>query len=232
MSFWFALITIVAIIIYRKKLSEKQQDKINRILAVVILIVMLAYRICVPVGYILIDHNEAYNWWVVLPNGLCGFTCMLLPISTLIKPRNNAAYHCFVYLALIGAVVTLIYPVEYYKNFNFFHPYAFFGMLYHGLALMLCILLIVTKSFRPNLRKWWVMPLSYALILIFGAFELFVLGIPHAMNLDRPLFDAMPILSSWYGCGICATLTAVLVAGIYELAHKKKNPTRYPRNSR
>lgn len=62
MSFWFALITIVAIIIYRKKLSEKQQDKINRILAVVILIVMLAYRICVPVGYILIDHNEAYNW--------------------------------------------------------------------------------------------------------------------------------------------------------------------------
>ena len=60
--FWFALIAVVAIIIYRKRLSEAKQDKINRILAVVILVVMLAYRICVPVGYILIDHNEAYNW--------------------------------------------------------------------------------------------------------------------------------------------------------------------------
>lgn len=216
-----ALITIITIIVYRKKLDIKTQDRINRCVAWAVLIVMTIYRLYIPIGYLIVDHNDSYNWWIILPNGLCGVTCMGLAIAAAIKPRNNITYHCFIYLVIFGTLLTLIYPVAYYKDYAFFHIYGFFGMLYHALSLLLCCLLIATKSFKPELKKWWVMPVGYAAIIIFGVIELYVMGIPEAMNITKPMIEQLPILSGWYGTGIAATLATLIFLLIYNLVSKK-----------
>lgn len=217
------LLTIIGtlIIIYKVK-SEKTKTYIITISAILLFIAISVNRISVTYMQV---KNDGDSWIRLLPNTFCGLASLLLSVTVLVSKKdnlkNNVVLHFVCYYGFFGAIASDIYP-DYLESQTFTDIRSLTGLLHHSLMLWLICCLLATKRIKPDIKKFICYPAGYAIVMILGVFEKYVLKFNHAMNIGSPLISSLPILTSWYIIGIVSTLGVFLIEFLYFYFSKRR----------
>ena len=205
----------------------KNYDKAFKILAILQLISIIVCRVTWTIRCIYIVPVESFNWWGLIPTTVCGMNSVILPLCILFGKKNNILLHYLVYSCILFSLITLIYP-SFITEEYLLEPDVVSSMLHHSFGMFLSMLLIKSKYFIPDIKKWWVFPVSYIIYMGIGCIEVYVFGLPEGMNITYPLFSILPNITSWWGIGILGTIYVVIFILIYNLITNKKDkkPTK------
>lgn len=182
----FIVITIASLILiklYAK--SEKAKFITVKVVAGILLASILWNRICICIS------NQ--QWKYILPNTFCGMNSLVLALTCLIGKKDNAVMHYVNHVALVGDILTLIYPDFIVQNPSIFYPNTISGLLRHSVALYLCILLLMLKWFVPNYKKWPNLVIGFLAYITVGAFQISVLGYSDAFYIYHPILPNTPL---------------------------------------
>ena len=210
-----AILTVVGLILIKK--FCKSQKLAILIAAAALLVVFIWNRLSLA-----IVEKDALK---LLPYSFCSLTSLLLSVLTLsMKNRNHPVFHCVLYLAILGPILTFIYPAFVIGiDASIFGMRTISGMLHHSLALFLAILLLMFGEFKPDWRKWWCLTLGLCVYATFGFFEIRALGFSNAMDLNAPFIPGT--FFWWYVVGPMVAIGIPLIVFCYEQIHKKLKKT-------
>ncbi|MCL2862092.1 MAG: YwaF family protein [Firmicutes bacterium] len=219
-----ALSLSIASLIVIKLFCKSQNSKniVINVVAVTLFATLIWNRLSVAI------LNE--NMHQLIPDSFCTISALLLSTLTLIlfKNRNHKIFHCVVYIAFIGGLVTIIYPVPAFANTGTIFEQRTFSMLvFHTLMSFLAVLLIVTGEFKPNFRNWWCMLLGMCAYLTFGHFLAHAFNVDIQMEIYRP-FVPNTILE-WYVVGPLSLVIMLIISISCEYLPKlRKNSDEIP----
>ncbi|MCL2540612.1 MAG: YwaF family protein [Firmicutes bacterium] len=206
-----SVVLTVAVLVLIKKFCKTDKSVKIAILAVagVLLAVFVWNRISLAV-----IEGDALK---LMPYSFCSMTTLLLALCTLfVKNKNHPVFHCIVYMAIIGPVLTLIFP-SFIIGLDPIRTYS--GMLHHSVALLLAILLIMYRQFRPDWKKWWALALGLCAYVTFGLFQIRALGFSDSMEINRAFVDGTFLW--WYVVGPMVVVGVTAIVFTYQLIEKK-----------
>ena len=215
---WFIL---GSVLIKKYVKNQKTLELIIRISGLLLLICVSTMRIGETIHF-MNKEPGIYHWYSVLPNSFCSFASFFLGIFSIFYKKDNIVFHFLIYIALIGGLIATVFP-EYLGEDGFFSLVGITALLHHSLSIWICIILLVNKQITPEYKKIFAFIIGFGIMLLLGAFELFVLKYPTSMNLDKPLSRAAGIISSWYFIYLGSTLLTLLFIFILRKIYKLPN---------
>ena len=148
------------------------------------------------------------GWDHFLPNTLCGVTSVTFSIAVLLGKKDSKIYHALWYLALVGGLATMVYPDFLPQNESFFYINTISGLIHHSIDVLLCVALVEFGWFRPELKNWYVFPLVFSEYIVWGLFDMKVIGVSDAMCINKSILSGTPI-NCWF---ILFVGTALVIA--------------------
>ena len=207
----FALISVISLPALKRFVTDKKKERtILRIAGIVLLICISVNRRSVTAAQIQKDP-EVYGWINLIPYTFCGFASLATAIAAIFGRDDNPAYHFLVWFGLAGGAASVVYPDFLFEQ-TFWDLRSFSGLVHHSVLLWICLFILLTGRMKPVMKKYVFYPAGFALMMLLGFFEIYVLGFPEAMNIDSPLLSSLPVLTSWYSLFI---LTSLLVLAVY-----------------
>lgn len=180
---------------------------------------------CVIVNRFMISgHKGSYIY--LIPDTYCGLSSFVLGLSLLFGKKNNIVFHFVCYVGFVGSVASLIYPDFLGQNESFMYPATITGLIHHSVMLMAITLMFITRYFVPTLKRFYVLPVGLAFMLVLGVFEIQVIGFPDAMQIKNPIIKGT-ILTWWFLASMLllvawATMAIYDYILIYRPKHLKK----------
>ncbi len=216
--FFVVAVTVSIFLLKKYKPSERAIRRILRIAALVHLGLIIFSRIAMTVWL--------EDWMSLFPDSFCSLSSVLLPIGMLFFLRKDGNYLHFIwYFALIGGVVTIVYPDFLSQDPSFFFPPTISGLLHHAMMAYNAILLVATGYFTPTLKKWYCLPLGGACVMTYGIFLLTALGEEDALHIETPLIEGTPL--TWYVVvAIALTFSFLLMLAVDYFRVWRKKPKR------
>jgi len=216
----FAIAAMAAGIILIKKYckSEKSIRLATYIVAGLMLASLIWNRVSLAVLGWGTEPSPDPDWRNVLPAAYCPFVGLVIPFCLLLFRKNwsHPIFHCLLYVAFIGGLVTLVMPATMIGNGDttIFATRTLSNLFYHGFAVFLPLLMLFTKTFKPNWRYWWAYLLGLCVQVTFGLFLMDTTGLYDAMFLTKPFVKDTPL--SWWLVGILSTVIFFIVSLSYE----------------
>lgn len=208
----FVLVAILTIILAKKYLkTEKQQTILIKVIAVMLFMSVIACRIGIAI------HN---GWKYFLPNTLCSLTSLLFSVIVIFGKPNMKIYHCLWYMALVGGIITLIYPDFIGQNESFFYLDTFTSFLHHSFCILLCVAMLYFNWFKPEIKKSYYFPMVFCLYIVWGLFDIKILKVHDSMSINYPLLSGT-CLNCWFILTI-GTILVVVFNLIIELIRSIK----------
>lgn len=128
----FIIISIVGLICAKKfAKTEKAQNIIIKITGIALFLSILASRLSIT----FCSSNP--QWHHMLPNQFCGMSSLVLSLAVIFGKKNNNVYHFVWFIALLGGILTMIYPDFLPQNPSFFYPPTITGMIHHSLSIVM-----------------------------------------------------------------------------------------------
>lgn len=150
----------------------------------------------------------------LIPNSYCGMSSLVLSLAILLGKKDNIVLHFVMYLAIVGGTLTMIYPDFIGQNQSFFFSMTISGLLHHTLMVYLFYLTIVTGYFQPTFKKWYALVIGGAAYLAIGYFLIYVVGLPDAMEIVRPLLSGT--IFYWYTLYPLFAIVYFGIVGLYK----------------
>ena len=200
--------------------NEKTLKIIIKISAAFLLIWILINRFSVTYAQIK-SAPDTHSWLNLIPYTFCGLASLVFSVSVLVGKKFEPVLHFIVYFGFFGGLASIIYP-DFLENQTFWDIRSFSGLMHHTVMVWLALLLVFTRSFVPNIKKWYCYPIGFSLMMLLGLFEIDALGFGHAMNIDSPLISDLPVLTSWYSVFFVSTAGVLLIELIWYLAGRKR----------
>ena len=226
--FVISTLLLVASLILIKRLVKNEKSKVLlvKIFAIILLVLILTNRIGYTIQYVVVEHREGYTWTYIFPETICAITAFGLSISSLFK-KDNWGLHAFIHLAIIGALIVHFYP-NFLDSQNLWEVGTITSLLFHTFMLFLAILLIITDYIKLSTKKWYIEPLTYMALICYGLFYINIIGpgivdIERILNINKPLVDSLPTLTSWWMIGIGYLLWTIVFLFIYDHLINKKS---------
>ena len=194
------VITIATLIlgkIYCK--TEKQQTVFIKIIARLILATVLGCRFAVA---------STKGWQFFLPNTICGITSFVLSLCVIFGKPNMKIYHGLWFLAMVGGLATIIYPDFIGQAQSIFYPATIFVFLHHSLCILICCAMLMFGWFKFDYKKSYVFTILFCFYIVWGLFDIQIIGADTAMCITRPLLDGTP-LNCWFILGVGTVLIFV-----------------------
>ena len=163
-----------------------------------------------------------YNWFMILPDSICGLTSLCVPIFVFAwrGKNNNHLIEAVFSISMLGCLGTIFYPD--YLNFQpLWQMRCWGGLIHHTLSGWICLAMLLKGKFTPSLKRWYLNPIAIIAIDAYGFFCLFVLKFSTCMNISSPLISDIP-LSNWWILSIGYALINTLFLLVWELTHRKK----------
>lgn len=217
---YLILFIILTIIIFKNVNKVKDMNKFYRIIGIILFILICINRFTATYQNVVVNKVDGYTWWNLLPNTFCGMTSFVMSLALMFGKKNNVVFHCVAYIGFIGGILTLLYP-DFLESQTFFDIRSITGLVHHTICVWLLPLFIKTGYMKPELKKWYIMPLGLSLYMSFGIFELDCLNMNKAMQINNPLISGVPI-TSWYSVGLVAVILEVIFLYLYEKKTKNK----------
>lgn len=222
------------------KLKAKDEKKINLILYIlsaILLVVIVIQRISIVYWGIhdgvvkdVFGEQRTYNWWMVLPDSVCGFTSLCVPIFVFAwrKKTSNYLIESVFTISILGSLGTVFYPD--YLNFQaLWQARCWGGLIHHNLSAWICMAMLLCGKITPTLKRWYLNPIAVLTMHAYGFFCLFVLKFCSCMNIASPLISGL-FISSWYFLIIAYIAANTLFLLILYLVkrHKQKKLEKAP----
>lgn len=216
---FFAILSILTIVLSKKFLkTEKSQAILIKVVAGLTLLTVILCRIGVVV-------NNGQGMKYFLPNTFCGFTSFVFSIVVIFGKPNLKSYQCFFYMAVVGGLATLIYPDFIGQNESFMYLPTITGFLHHSFCLLLAILMAIFGWFKPDFKTCYYFPMIYCTYIIWGLFDMTVIGVNNAMCITTPLLSGTPLY--WWFVLIVGSLLVALFSFVYQfVCNNIKNKNR------
>ncbi len=212
---------LVALLLFlSKKFFMKKLDLEIRILAIIWLLLGIGNRISEVYVHIYTLKEAFYSWKMLIPFSMCSIISIVFPIALLINKGNGKSLHFLVYIALFGSISTLVYPKWISLRPSFWNVEVLFGLIHHVMMLFMCLFLIITKKFKPETKNYYVFFLGYSIMILYGLFlytSIFnYTDKINITNINKPFFDKLPHLTSWWGLMLCLGAGLLIFLFIYE----------------
>ena len=186
-------IFILSIYLIKKYIkTERALRKTVTIVGIIYIIVLVWNRIVTSIYLV--------GWSHFLPNLYCGISGIALSISMIFLKKDHIAFHCIVYISILGGLLTMIYPDFIVKGSSLFFMPTISGLIHHSLLLFVPIMLIVMGYVKPNVKKYLVLPLGMSLYISLGVFQITVMGYEDAMYIFEPVLQNT--MFNWFGLAI------------------------------
>lgn len=199
--------------------TEKSQKIILKCIAGCLLIWILINRLSQ------VFRHSNTRWEQIIPDSFCGMTSLVLSLAVLLGRKNNNVLHFAWFLALVGAVITLVYPTfldqDPSATPSVFYLPTISGLLHHSLALVMVVALLLFKQLHITYKKWYCTLFGFTAYFTVGAFQMSVFGLSDAFHIVEPMLSGTP-LTAWviapiYLTGYCAVVLTI------ELIRKRNN---------
>ncbi len=135
-----------------------------------------------------------------LPGTYCGASSFALSLAVIFLKKDHKALHCLAYVGLLGGLLTLFYPDFIAQDISFFYPMTISGLVHHTIMVFLIILMIFTGYLKPNLKKWYLLPLGLSIYLTYGIFLITILKYNDAMLIFKPILSGTKL--NWFYIGM------------------------------
>ncbi len=211
-----SLLITVGIVIAVKKYakSEKLKTVILQSVALFLFVAVLINRLAV------VDNSN--NWLNVIPSSFCGISSFVLAFSILLTKKDSAFMHFIVYIAFVGAVITLAYPTFIAGAASLFYPLSIItGLLHHSITLLLVVLVFATGYFKPDIKKWYAVILGLTCYMTYGLYLYDILN-KRALSIGES-FEGIKGLT-WFNVGLIYLAAYTLFIVCYTFfAKNRKN---------
>ncbi len=205
-------IMITLFILIKKYVKEEKQVILSiKITGVALLIAIVWNRLSICLTR---DH------WNFLPDSFCGTTSLALSLSAIFLKKDHKIFHCVAYLGLLGGSLTLIYPDFIGQADSIFYPMTISGLIHHTISVFIVILMLKTGFLKPQLRKWYLLPLGLSGYMTYGIFLITVLNYDNALYIYEPILSGTKL--NWFVLGIIFLTMHAVFLTIWEYAQKYK----------
>ncbi len=206
-----------------QKVVKKDKTKllIVKISGIVLLIMILLNRITVTYYDVVINHREGYSFLNLIPGTFCGMASLITSLTIVFGKKDHLVLHFISYLGFFGGLITIFYP-DFLESQTFFDIRSITGLIHHALLVWLFLVTMQTKYFVPSIKKWFVFPIGFAIMMCIGAFEYDALKFDSAMQINKPLLSSLPVLTSWYVVGLAEAMGTIVLIILYEIIVNKK----------
>lgn len=203
--------------------SEKAKTILIKSIAGTLLVFILLNRFSIA----FVKNN---NPSLLVPDTYCGTTSLVLSIWVIVTKPNNKAFHFLWYMGFAGGFITLLYPDFLGQASSFMYLPTISGMLHHSVLLILCILMLQTKWFTPDLKNWYYFPIGMGCYTLYGLFIMDILSYDNAMCINQPILSGTPL--NWWFLTLLGTAVITALLLILELIKKrKKSKNTSPRSN-
>lgn len=218
------LVVVIAVgaaifLIVRKKYTKNERalSRIFRVLGCFLLFWIAVNRIS--------EIFRLHGWYYIFPNTFCGLGSFVLAFALIFGKKDNIVLHFIAYLTMFGGIVNLIYPYYVGQHHLFFYPSTISGLLHHTICVLIFVLMVYTGYMKPDIKKWYAIPLGLSTFMTAGVFELTVF-----LPLD-PMYDAMNIIVAivpdtiltWWFVGLGFMLAYVIFMVVWHFADRARN---------
>lgn len=170
------LVLGAAIILIKKYVKDpKQLSNLIRVFGLLLFASILWNRISICLYWD--GWQEQSTLWVfderwrkLLPDSFCGTSSLALSLIAIFGRRDNKALHCVAYVALLGGVLTLVYPDFIVQDVSLLFPKTISGLLHHTLSVFIVLLMLATGYLVPKINKWHYLPLGLCCYITYGLF--------------------------------------------------------------
>ena len=212
----FIILATVGIICAKKfAKTEKSQNIIIKLMGVALFLSIFASRLSITLC------TSKPQWHYMLPNQFCGMSSLVLSLAVIFGKKNNNVYHFVWFIALLGGVLTMVYPDFLPQNPSFFYPPTITGMLHHSLSIVMVVVLLIFNQIEISYKKWYCTIFGFTSYFAFGAFLIGALGYGDAFHIKTPILSGTP-LNAWVMAPIYVVIYGLIVL-IVELVRRKKN---------
>ena len=183
---------------------------------------------------------QNFNWWWNISFQMCAIMCwttiITLILSVFIKKQNRflqMLYNILFGCAMIGGILTFIYPDCLDSSFPFFHFVNIQTILVHALLIFVPIYLIKIKHFKVEIKNIWNVFVGYVYIGCIAMTASIISGNNFAYSLKFDLVN-LGLAFPWHLPILMLALTAfsALIYGAFELVYylRLKNTNKICKN--
>ena len=195
--------------------TERSQKIILKSIAGALFVWILINRLSQVFRY------EQVRWEQIIPESFCGMTSLVLSLAVLFGKKDNYVYHFTWFLALVGAVITLVYPTFLSQGPTVFYLPTISGLLHHSLALVMVVSLLLFNQIFITYKKWYCTLFGFTTYFTIGAFQMSVFGFSDAFHIVEPMLSGTK-LTAWVVAPIYIIGYSVIILIIELLRNSKK----------
>ena len=195
--------------------SEKSQKIIIKSVGLALFLSILASRLAITFC------SSSPKWHYMLPNQYCGMSSLVLSLAVLFGKKNNNVLHFVWFIALLGGILTLVYPDFLPQDPSLFYPPTITGLLHHTISIIMVVILLMFNQIHITYKKWYCTIFGFTCYLTFGIFLISALNYSDAFHIFTPILGGTS-LTVWVMAPIYLVLYTSIVLTI-ELIRKHRN---------
>ncbi len=208
------LATISLILIKKYVKSEKNQKILIIICAVIHFSLVVWNRLAV--------REYDLNILMLLPTTFCGTTSFVFPFCIVFCKKDSKILQFISSCAILGGVLTLIYPDFIGQDKSIFYDKTISGLLHHVFLVFNFILICMLGHFKPSMKNWNSLVLGLCCFMTYGIFSITIIGNSDAMVIYNPLIEGT--IFNWLFTGILFIILYTICLLVYErIAFKKED---------
>lgn len=218
----FIILTVTGVIFAKKYAkSEKSQNIILKTIATILLLAIVTNRLSI------VFKSGTADWKQIIPDSYCGMSSLVLSLAVLVGKKNNNVLHFVWFMALLGGVITMIYPDFIGQSTSVFYLPTISGLLHHSISIALVVLLFLFNQIHITYKKWYCTVFGFTSYITLGAFLIGALGKSDAFHIIEPLLEGTP-LTAWGVMPIYIVLYGLTILAFemvrkYSKRHLNKN---------
>ncbi len=208
------LLSFTSIFLVRKygKKNEKVADIAIKVSGILLLVAVTWNRLAC--------NEYSLNIFKLLPTSFCGTSSTVFAFTLIFAKKDAKIFNFIVYCAFLGGTLTLIYPDFIGQDASFFYDRTISGLLHHSLMFHGVWLVALTGYFKPDLKKWYYLPLGLCIYITYGLFSIKIIGNSDAMQINHPLLPDS--IFNWFYTGLIFLALYAAFLLIYDYIVKKK----------
>ena len=184
-------LTVAGLILAKKfAKTEKSQNIILKCIAATLLVWIITNRLSQVFRY------SNVRWDTIIPDSFCGMSSLVLSLAVLFGKKDNPVLHFVWFIALLGGVITIMYPTFINQGPSVFYLPTISGLLHHSFSVALVIALLLFKQINITYKKWYCTVFGFTGYFTVGAFLMTVFNYNDAFHMVEPMLPSTP-LTAW-----------------------------------
>ena len=224
---YFALVGLIiaSAVLITFLLRKKSQDTKRRFVLGICYLniaIFLVYKFGLWYGTYGLPDDYVFEIWAELPLHLCNVSLFLLPIG--IYKRKDFLLAYGVFIVPLGALLAITFPCEGFGGLNIFYPHMLGFYIFHGMLVLVGILLVSLGLFRPTFRK---IPSMFGLILVMSFLAFLLSLLLRTFAGDSPFppnyfytvgpegISILELFWSWIPVSYLYLMPGIVILGVY-----------------